>query len=68
MKSTTPFSLAEEYGALVKNVDNQYYRYLVPLTTVETNGAISAFNGMAPRSSALTADSAPPKRPIGVRM
>ena len=30
--------------------------------------AISAFSGMAPRSSGRTDDSAPPKRPIGVRM
>ena len=30
--------------------------------------AISAFRGIAPRSSGRTDDSAPPKRPIGVRM
>ncbi len=44
MKSTVNPKLAAQYGINVENVNNQYYRLLVPLTTVETGGNISAFS------------------------
>ncbi|MFN8475367.1 MAG: Ig-like domain-containing protein [Anaerolineae bacterium] len=44
LKSTVNPKLAAQYGINVENVNNQYYRLLVPLTTVESAGNISAFS------------------------
>ncbi|MFN8482269.1 MAG: Ig-like domain-containing protein [Anaerolineae bacterium] len=44
MKSTVNPKLAAQYGINVENVNNQYYRLLVPLNTVEGGGNISAFS------------------------
>ncbi|MFN8474924.1 MAG: NosD domain-containing protein [Anaerolineae bacterium] len=45
LKSTVNPKLAAQYGINVENVNNQYFRLLIPLNTVESGGNISAFSG-----------------------
>ncbi len=65
LSSTVSLSLAAQYGVTVKADPAGSFRYLVPLSTVESNGAISAFEA---RLAFTPGESAAPLQLSGVRL
>ncbi|MFN8485917.1 MAG: FG-GAP-like repeat-containing protein [Anaerolineae bacterium] len=65
LTSTTRLSLAAQYGATVKPSADGSFRYLVPLSPVESNGAVSAFEA---RLAFTPAESATPLRLADARL
>ncbi|MFN8474386.1 MAG: Ig-like domain-containing protein [Anaerolineae bacterium] len=65
LSSTVSLSLASQYGVTVKSNPDGSFSYLVPLSTVESNGAISAFEG---RLAFTPAESATPLQLSNVRL